>query len=246
MKRTLAIFSCVALSSGAHAAQSEAAVAQPQASAAAGSAQARAPGLARPAQLGRLFYTPTERAQLDLARMQKKPATQAAAAEPVEPPPVPQVVTYGGLVRRSDGRQMLWINNRLVDEKEALAGLSLKGKVRPDGAVTLQIPQSNATVDVKVGQSVEVYSGKVAETRKPPPEAAQSPESKAPGDDAKGATPDAKPATAEARAAGAEVKPAAPDGAEKKGPPGGFGLKMDRGGRALSSEEVERITRSSK
>ena len=128
----------------------------------------------QPAQapLGRLFFTPTERAQLDVARMQKKaPAQQRAAAEPVEAPPAPQVVTYGGIVRRSDGRAMLWLNNRLVDEKEALAGLSLKGKVRPDGAVTLQVPQTGGSIDVKVGQSVELQTGRVAEARKPPPEA---------------------------------------------------------------------------
>lgn len=249
MKRALALLSCVALSAGAHAAQSgvtrTAASPQPGSMAAAASAQSPTAAPARPASLGRLFYTPSERAQLDLARMQKKPPTQAAAAEPVEQPPAPQVFTYGGLVRRSDGRQMLWINNRLVDEKEALAGMSLKGKVRPDGAVTLQVPNSSATVEVKVGQSVEVYSGKVAETRKPPPETSKPPaESTTPADDAKGAAAESRSAAAESRPAAPAAKPPAPEGAEKKPPPGGMGLKMDLGGRALSSEEAAQISRS--
>src|SRR5687767_14949009 len=94
-----------------------------------------------PPPLGRLFYTPAERAQLDIARMQRKPtpAPASSSAEPAVPESAPQVVTYRGIVRRSDGRATLWINNRAVDEKEALSGLNLKGSVRPDGAVSLQV-----------------------------------------------------------------------------------------------------------
>lgn len=115
--------------------------------------------------IGRLFYTPAERAALDMAR-RAKPAPQAPQAEAPPAAPPPQVVSYGGIVRRSDGKAMLWINNRLVEEKEALEGLNLKGKVRPDGAVTLQVPETGGRIEVKVGQSVEVHTGKVAETRK--------------------------------------------------------------------------------
>jgi hypothetical protein len=112
------------------------------------------------AEVGRLFFTPAERARLDVARTQKKapppPATQAAETAP------PEIVNYGGIVRRSDGKAMLWINNRLAEEKEALG--ALKGSVRADGAVTLHVPQSGGTIDVKVGQSVDLQSGRVAET----------------------------------------------------------------------------------
>jgi hypothetical protein len=117
------------------------------------------------AEIGRLFFTPAERAQLDIARTHKKTAAPAAAPAAEEETPVPQVVTYGGLVRRSDGRSMLWLNDRLLEEKEALRGPALQGKVRPDGAVSLRTPQSGSSVEIKVGQSVELLSGKVAEGR---------------------------------------------------------------------------------
>lgn len=227
--------------------------AQLEAGPGAASAQAE---IARPsssAQIGRLFFTPSERVQLDLARAQKKPPPPiAAAAEPVEPPPTPQTVTYGGIIRRSDGRSMLWINNRLVDEKEALAGLNLKGKVQPNGAVTLQVPQTGASINVKVGQSVEVMSGKVAETRKP------DPESKPPATDAKGGAAEAKPGTADAKSAAADGKPPAADAkapapsaagqsnaqtADRRGDsPSGVGLKLDTGSRRLEPAESQRIT----
>jgi hypothetical protein len=117
------------------------------------------------AEIGKLFYSPAERAQLDEARSQKKAPPVATAPQPEEAP-VPQVVTYSGLVRRSDGRSLLWLNGRLVDEKEALAGPALKGTIRPDGAVILQARDSAESVSIKVGQSAELQSGKVAERAK--------------------------------------------------------------------------------
>ena len=76
--------------------------------------------------------------------------------------PLPQTITYGGIVRRSDGRSLLWLNDRLADEKEALAGLNLRGRVGADGSVSLEVPDG-ADIRVKVGQSVEVRTGRVAE-----------------------------------------------------------------------------------
>lgn len=184
--------------------------------------------------IGRLFFTPLERAQLDVARTQKQPPPQLASVEPVPPPPSAQTVTYGGIVRRSDGKSMLWINNRLVDEKEALAGLNIRGRVRPDGAVTLQVPQTGATIDVKVGQSVEVLTGKVAETRKPQAEAP-------PASDAKPAA-EGKPPAAEAQQAVPSKPEAEP---AQKSEPASVGLKMDLGGRRLAPQE-ESALRSSR
>ena len=234
MRRVLLALAGAALSAGAYAAQPQA----PESPAGAPQAAATAARAAPP--LGRLFFSPGERAQLDIARLQKKPTT-TAVPQAVEAAPAPQIVTYGGIVRRSDGRRMLWLNNRLVDEREALAGLSLKGKVKPDGAVTLQ-SESGASVEVKVGQTVELYSGKVAETRKPAPETVKPPaDAKAPAEEAK--TAEAKPAAAATEGA-VPAKPPAADSADKKPPSGGMGLKMDLGGRALSSEEAARVSSS--
>jgi hypothetical protein len=126
--------------------------------------------------LGRLFFTPAERAQLDVARTQKQRAPQLAGNEPATPamPPAPQIITYSGIVRRSDGTAVVWLNNRPVDAKDALPGLALKGRIRPDGAMTLQVPQTGASVELKVGQRAELQTGTVAETR---PERAAKPES---------------------------------------------------------------------
>ena len=134
---------------------------------------ANAVGAAQP--VGRLFFTPGERAQLDAARSAKRvpePATTAGAAKPSEPPPPEtQTITYNGIIRRSDGKSILWLNSRATDEKEALSNLPVSGRVRPDGGVTLQVPGGGGTIDLKVGQRAELQTGRVSESR--PPEKAE-------------------------------------------------------------------------
>jgi hypothetical protein len=115
--------------------------------------------------LGRFFFTPAERAQLDQARAQKQRPTQAGATEAATAPPATQVVTYSGIVRRSDGKSILWLNNGPQEEQKALSGLPVRGRVGADGAVTLEVPHTSRTVQLKVGQRAELQTGTVAEAR---------------------------------------------------------------------------------
>lgn len=120
--------------------------------------------------LGRLFLTPEQRAQLDLVRVkrdQRQPLTAepepAIAAAPA--PQGPSAVTYSGVLRRSDGKSTVWINGKPVDERSHLntvRGVNVLG-MRSDGTVSLAIPQSARTVSMKVGQQLEVHSGRVEE-----------------------------------------------------------------------------------
>ena len=141
--------------------------------------------------LGRLFFTPAQRASLDVARSQKSRVTLSAEKNEEEAAPTPEVVTYGGMVRRSDGKTTIWINNRAVHGNERAGGTSIVGRVRPDGGVSLQHPQTGRSVDLKPGQSVELLSGVIEEgsSRRltaPQPEAKPEPK---PVTDAKGAKP---------------------------------------------------------
>lgn len=129
--------------------------------------------------LGRLFFTPAERAQLDVARAQKH-VPPAAPAQQAEAPSAPQVITYSGIVRRNDGKATLWLNNKPVDEKEGLSGLAVKGKVNPDGRVTLRVPETGTSIELKVGQSAELQTGRVGESRRDAAAKDDSPKSDAP------------------------------------------------------------------
>lgn len=133
------------------------------------------------AELGRLFFTPAQRATLDNARKQNirieigtdgsEPQAQAA--------PVPQNMSVTGLVRRSDGKSTVWVNNHPV------GGTSVGGvKVAPGKTgdrIKLTAPDGGRSVDLKVGQSVEILSGRIEEgyarqtTAKPEPAPADIP-----------------------------------------------------------------------
>lgn len=140
--------------------------------------------------LGRLFFTTAQRASLDVARSQRSRATLSAEKNE-EAAAVPEIVTYGGMVRRSDGKTTVWINNRAMHDNVRPDGATMVGRVKPDGGVTLQVPQTGRSVDLKPGQSIELLSGAIEEggSRRPPaskPEAKPEPK---PVVDAKGAKP---------------------------------------------------------
>jgi len=151
--------------------------------------------------LGRLFFTPAQRASLDVARSQRaRAALSTEKTEEDTAAPVPQTITYSGVLRRSDGNTTVWINNQPVNDRESAGAAAIVGGVRPDGSVTLQVPQSGRSVILKPGQSVELLSGAVEEANSRKLEASRL-EPK----------PAAKPA-ADARTA----KPAAPDSAAQR------------------------------
>ena len=150
---------------------------------------AAAPVAAQPANPpGRLFFTPDQRASLDRARAQRARTTLSTENTEQDAAPVSQTITYGGVVRRSDGKSTTWLNSQPVNDREQFGG-AIVGRVRPDGSVTLQMPQSGRSVSLKPGQSVELLSGAIEEaySRKPiQPESKPAAKSAA---DGKGAKP---------------------------------------------------------
>ena len=140
--------------------------------------------------MGRLFFTPAQRTSLDIARNQRARNTLATERTEEQAAPVAQSITYGGMVRRNDGKNTVWLNNQPVHDREPVGGAAIVGQVRPDGSVTLQNPQSGRSVELKPGQSVELLSGAIEEgyLRRPvSPEA--KPEPKSATDDKKGGKP---------------------------------------------------------
>jgi hypothetical protein len=111
---------------------------------------------------GRIFFTPEQRTQLDMLRKQKAITSQARDE------PVPETVTFNGIVRRNDGKTTVWLNNEALSETDLRGKQSMVGSIGRDGRVTLRAPQS--AVELKVGQSATLFSGKVDEsyTQRPP------------------------------------------------------------------------------
>lgn len=110
--------------------------------------------------LGRLFFTPVQRAQLDTARSQKSRATLPSNEEAA---PLPETITYSGMVRRNDGKSTIWLNNRAINDRQPTEGVPAVGRVRPDGRIVLDAPQGGSKTELKVGQSLEIVSGTIEE-----------------------------------------------------------------------------------
>jgi hypothetical protein len=123
---------------------------------------------------GRIFFTPEQRTQLDMLRKQKAIASQARDE------PVPETITFNGIVRRNDGKTTVWLNNEALSESALQNKQSIVGSIGRDGLITLQAPQT--AVRLKVGQSATLFSGKVDEsfTQRPVPKPAAETMNKAP------------------------------------------------------------------
>jgi hypothetical protein len=142
---------------------------------------AAAPAAAPPA-LGRLFYTPQQRAAMDeerralLARGTRpsaKPAARAKPAEAASAPPVSSTYTLQGIVRRSDGEATVWINNEAVSERMGERGIA-RGSLADESA-DLRLGENGRRVRLRVGQSVNSSSNRVAEPYQRPPAPAPTP-----------------------------------------------------------------------
>ena len=114
--------------------------------------------------LGRLFFSPAQRAQLDTARAtHDRRGPVIAESEPL-PPQGPEVVNYSGLVRRNDGGgpSTVWINGKPMTERTRGNDVNVTG-VRRDGAVTVVVPSAGRPASLRVGQSMDVASGAIEE-----------------------------------------------------------------------------------
>ncbi len=80
---------------------------------------------------GRLFYTPAQRAQLEAARARNVTQVSRQHAGPTAGP---QPVRFDGLVIRSDGSRMSWVNGRPQVGTSGVADLK-PGQLRADGKV---------------------------------------------------------------------------------------------------------------
>ncbi len=117
--------------------------------------------------LGRLFFSQSQRAELDRRRSAppvspSKPAVRVVA-KPVTPPssPSPEIVTVNGIVQRSDGQSTVWINDRPVsDQDESTIAIRDRGE---GGQITLQIPESAHRLPLKVGQRADLRTGEISE-----------------------------------------------------------------------------------
>jgi hypothetical protein len=117
---------------------------------------AAAPGVAAQ-ELGRLFFTPDQRAALDARRKARVPDKPAAAPQ-VESP----VTRVNGVVQRAGGKSTVWVNSEAIPES---SHTDAQGAPRPtgDGRVTVPLGEGGRGIQMRVGESLNRGSGEVSD-----------------------------------------------------------------------------------
>lgn len=126
---------------------------------------------AEESKLGRLFFTPVERAALDAQRklageLANRPVRKDSDLPKAAPP---KMLTLNGVLRRSDGETTIWVNGQAVHERFRDVDV-MPGSISRE-AVAVQLPGSGRRVKLKVGQSVDSETGQIEENYRRAPEA---------------------------------------------------------------------------
>ncbi|CAN5444360.1 hypothetical protein BH11PSE11_BH11PSE11_30740 [soil metagenome] len=132
--------------------------------------------------IGRLMFTPAERAALDVLRQKGDDRVEellkpAAPILPVEKPPAEQI-TLDGFVTRSNGSGTTWINGVARQEREVSQGLSVlqqRAKAPVIAPVVHIQLSSGKKLSLKPGQTFDAESSKVIEVYEDLPPVAAPP-----------------------------------------------------------------------
>lgn len=113
-----------------------------------------APAHAEP--LGRLFFTPEQRAALDARRKARVPDKPAAAA--VASP----VTRIDGYVKRSQGPSTVWMNGESLSESSPEAPrIQPPSRDGVEGSVSITIGEAGRRIRLKPGEALDRGTGEV-------------------------------------------------------------------------------------
>ena len=110
-------------------------------------------GPAAAQQLGRLFFTPEQRAALDARRAARLPDKPAAVAES----PTTRV---DGYVKRSSGKSTVWVDGEAMPDGLQLEGLRVQRGNDPT-RVTVTIGEDGRRIVLRVGETLDRATGQV-------------------------------------------------------------------------------------
>jgi hypothetical protein len=112
----------------------------------------RAEAPAESHKIGRLFFSPDERAMLDRTRQKSGGSTVSSSEQ----------ITLNGIVRRSSGKTTAWINQVPQHDNEASQGVAVQQGRTSKPSALLLLP-SGKKINLKAGQTFDTAKGKVHE-----------------------------------------------------------------------------------
>lgn len=121
--------------------------------------------------LGRLFFTPKERAAMDRERL-----TSGLLAPPTADADTGitmNSVTFNGHVRRSGGASTVWLNGKAQHGRDAPKQIVVTENA--PGEIAVKLPASSRVYPLKVGQTLTPGSGEIREGYRQAPKADAAP-----------------------------------------------------------------------
>jgi len=110
-------------------------------------------GAASAQELGRLFFTPEQRAALDARRAARLPDKPAAVAES----PTTRV---DGYVKRSSGKSTVWVDGEAMPDGLQIEGLRVQRGNDPT-RVTVTVGEDGRRVVLRIGETLDRATGEV-------------------------------------------------------------------------------------
>lgn len=104
--------------------------------------------------LGRLFFTPAQRAKLDAGKAITEPKKAAPTVQG------PRSVTVNGIVTRSDGESTVWVNGAPAGTRRPNAA-PITAKPAGEASARVRVMESDARL--RVGQTLDRRTGRILE-----------------------------------------------------------------------------------
>jgi len=108
--------------------------------------------------LGRLFFTPEERAAMNRERM----AANVTASRAADADTSMESVTFNGHVKRSNGESTIWLNG-IAQSPSRRNRIAVTENHHATGEITINPPASRRAYPLKVGQTLTSGNGKIRE-----------------------------------------------------------------------------------
>jgi len=106
-------------------------------------------------ELGRLFFTPQQRAELDARRKARVPGKPAAVV--IEAPST----TLDGYVKRSHGNSTVWLNGKPVTEGADTRRAGVSPSRSDPSRASIEVSEHGRRILLKVGESLDRGTGEV-------------------------------------------------------------------------------------
>lgn len=103
--------------------------------------------------LGRLFFTPQQRTQLEQLENKPKGETEIIISDKI---------IVNGIVQRNGGSRVVWING-IPQSRKSSNGISVERDIEPD-SVPVKILGADNSIRLKVGQSINLDSTELRNT----------------------------------------------------------------------------------